>query len=894
MICRSCQVEACEECLHNGADVCKTCSPGYELLPDGSCKSKSSWAWIACLVLTGIFTFFVLVYTIQLCIRPNVNNDAVQRGIRDRFRSRNRNAELPETQRRSVRNAAAEPLTDSEHHDSDDPRGAVYPLTTNLCMTPVAGPGLMLYFNFQCFIIIWAILVLLGWTVTASFMTWDLFSLGIKEAETTRDVCANVNWGHETQKKYMLAKVAFMGGVYVFTFFMLIIHATLQHRRYQDVDDSTTMKDFCAFATGLPEFHGAELAEDRIKQVIEAETGQKVVGVSMCWNFGEESDKVRKTLEYEMCQQDAEILSKARRAIRSANGETLEETEFTMEPASTEPAPEELSQAQRFFRKIDDVLISVFWGWEQAHDPNVDEETLVKSISSHSKAFIVFHEEAGRDRAVDAVKRMANGLQFEGGSYCRLYKQENEPEAVRWDSFGYSHTQFYTRLAIGLFVVFLGLLAWAVIVYVPYAYYFTSYPYAQGAEPGYGVQIAFTLLITVGNELLYYVTGAVCEWVGFRYTDGVNTAYLLIYSGSCFLCVILDLIISCYMVYMQLKKTDAFTSSGKLMIDLSSWIEIFESYPMQKALGWELFLFAFPACFLLPFILEPLMTIWLPYWLGWGLVRSRKDLGATMSEKCLGFTQDIELARYADLILNMMLCVIILVFPSGYILLIFSALLVSHLYIYWLDHWKTLRAVRNCYFSSQTMDVSASAFCSVPMGLLLCAIIFKFHCMPGAVPLGVDVLTAYCVLAFVAHVTVHVFIVLKVVPKLGKRGHIRSTLQYPESAKMHACNWFTSNPVHCLRSQYLYKHSPACCFFVEGKENLIHANPDIGVYYQEKDDDWFPSSTEDETKANKLMDNLDEDNDLAPIVDFAAAAGAPTFSGDAQVYDAPGDDDIAP
>jgi len=81
---------------------------------------------------------------------------------------------------------------------------------------------------------------------------------------------------------------------------------------------------------------------------------------------------------------------------------------------------------------------------------------------------------------------------------------------------------------------------------------------------------------------------------------------------------------------------------------------------------------------------------------------------------------------------------------------------------------------------------------------------------------------------------------------------------------------------------------------VEGKENLIRANPDIGVYYQEMDDDWFPPSKEDANNANKLMDAVDENNDLAPIVNVAPAAGVPNFSGDAQVYDAPGDEDIAP
>merc|ERR1712146_423997 len=99
---------------------------------------------------------------------------------------------------------------------------------------------------------------------------------------------------------------------------------------------------------------------------------------------------------------------------------------------------------------------------------------------------------------------------------------------------------------------------------------------------------------------------------------------------------------------------------------------------MQKALGWELFIFAFPACYLIPFLLEPLLAIWLPYWVGKLIVSSRPDLDAVMTEKCLGFTQTIELARYADLILNVMLAIIIFFFPDGYIMITFTALLFSH------------------------------------------------------------------------------------------------------------------------------------------------------------------------------------------------------------------------
>merc|ERR1719440_465363 len=144
----------------------------------------------------------------------------------------------------------------------------------------------------------------------------------------------------------------------------------------------------------------------------------------------------------------------------------------------------------------------------------------------------------------------------------------------------------------------LGLGVWAGAIYVPYAYYFLSYPYSQGDEPAVEIQVAFTIAVTIGNEALYALTGFVCWWIGFRYKDGENTAYLLIYTSSCFLCAVLDLIISCFMVYTQLKKSSAFNANGVMIVDLSTWKDVFESYPMQKALGWELFLFAFPACML--------------------------------------------------------------------------------------------------------------------------------------------------------------------------------------------------------------------------------------------------------------------------------------------------------
>merc|ERR1719424_2017340 len=140
------------------------------------------------------------------------------------------------------------------------------------------------------------------------------------------------------------------------------------------------MKDYCAYISGIPIFHGSEMAEERVKQVIEAATGEKVVGVSVAWNFRDCSDKVRKTIEADLVEQTDPLSSVALTAVEAPE------------------AP--LVGAAKAFRKIDDFMVGLFFGWDEEGDPDIDKEELIKSISSYNKAFIVFNEESARDAAV--------------------------------------------------------------------------------------------------------------------------------------------------------------------------------------------------------------------------------------------------------------------------------------------------------------------------------------------------------------------------------------------------------------------------------------------------------------------------------------------------------------
>ena len=59
------------------------------------------------------------------------------------------------------------------------------------------------------------------------------------------------------------------------------------------------------------------------------------------------------------------------------------------------------------------------------------------------------------------------------------------------------------------------------------------------------------------------------------------------------------------------------------------------------------------------------------------------------------------------------------------------------------------------------------------------------------------------------------------------------TNTYQDCSKRIACSWFSANPVYCLRSQYIYQHSPPCLFCIPGKEHLIEVNEDIGLYFND-------------------------------------------------------------
>jgi hypothetical protein len=277
------------------------------------------------------------------------------------------------------------------------------------------------------------------------------------------------------------------------------------------------------------------------------------------------------------------------------------------------------------------------------------------------------------------------------------------------------------------------------------------------------------------------------------------------------------------------------TADGRLLGELKSYQEIFESYPMQRALGRRIFAYCFPSTFFLPFVFEPIFAIYVPYHLMKMMLGRHRGVRGREAEKTLQFFTPMDLARYGDLTLNIVLTSLIFFFPAGEMLKLFLALIISHFFIYCYDKYRVLRAVPGFCFAGNSAEHCAQAILALPCGFVLAALVFKGNCLEMApYCLHEKNLAVACLSAFVLHVTVHWLLLKFMVPKFLRPEKDPAEKAYSETARDTPCTWFSANPVHCLRSKYIYEHDPPCCYFVRGQEHLMRQNKQTASYFEDR------------------------------------------------------------
>jgi len=172
-LCRRCFVAGCKRCVP-GEDRCSECMFGYDLV-DGACQGSGRLWWFGFFIALGVCVVMVLIWYVFLLCRPVINQDVLDDALAHRKQCCLR-----------------------DHSDDHHPW---HPLTSNLSKMPedgnppIGGPGCLLLFRFQLWVIAWIVLTVAGWLLFGYFLGGDLFRLGTSNVGDDLEMCRAVHWG---------------------------------------------------------------------------------------------------------------------------------------------------------------------------------------------------------------------------------------------------------------------------------------------------------------------------------------------------------------------------------------------------------------------------------------------------------------------------------------------------------------------------------------------------------------------------------------------------------------------------------------------------------------------------------------------------------------------------
>merc|ERR1719297_473181 len=105
------------------------------------------------------------------------------------------------------------------------------------------------------------------------------------------------------------------------------------------------MSDFTAVVRNLPQITGENHAEEQLKEAISAQTQERVVGVSICWDYHHHLAEVTQALE-----QDMGSIESTRAAARQRGSRGSQVMNLVVNSATE--APEEAGCIRRMFNSI--------------------------------------------------------------------------------------------------------------------------------------------------------------------------------------------------------------------------------------------------------------------------------------------------------------------------------------------------------------------------------------------------------------------------------------------------------------------------------------------------------------------------------------------------------------
>lgn len=822
MRCEGCKAVACAKCRTSWK--CAECQEGFVLSRFGTCVSPYRGAWWIVYLTLLLIIGPIVYYIVMLPLRPTVNGQSLEKGLEFREECK-----------------LLEPHT-----------GLPYKIWRNLGGHYVSGIGVMLHFRWQQMVIAWSILVFLVLLGLSFF--FKTRPSAIKHDPGSPKAFAScehevVQQEHEfvvMEKVYFFATLA----IYIISTVGSLMFAIHQRRTaHRTTEEVISMGDYAVLATGFPVMPGTSNCEEEIKTFFQKQFPDlQVVGASVCWNI-----------------RDGET----REWVEDLTNEDLFELDVSFDAISGDESrrsPSKSHLLENSYRRLE-VFDTIFGiGPGLLSDDKKPEKTpeqieaKLGALETTGSAFIIFGTERQAQQVLDRARQ--SPLSFDDDHPLTLQQDDYEPETIIWSGFGTSMLILIRNLILGNLAIFVGVLILDIFFYAPYVVYIFMYADVKGMVGGGMIQgTLLGLLITVCNQIIYLVIGVIAEKCGFKFLSYQRQFYVVQYTVAVFFNTCIDL----WTVMLLAQGFSVQDITAKLQDPANAMGDggilspkaIAEQPAVQRSVYIQLLTYLYPGCLLIPFLLEPLVAGFLTYLLPQWLVRSRPEVNVAEAERRLA-APDFDLSRYGDILVNVMLCVLTLSFTYRDLYQVFAWLAISLVIIYCWDHYRFLRCSRHSVFSSPLMEFTSHWLVAVPCAIL--AAVLVFHAWAASddgflepvadlwrhslreiifdklcrsyLRLARQTILWYMFAAFVGHLVVHFAILFWIVPAHSStHADHDDMVPYAETAGGSPSTWFNVNPVHTLRSKYIFKHNPPCVPYAVGKAYLQKKNNDIGQYY---------------------------------------------------------------
>merc|ERR1719498_573320 len=470
---------------------------------------------------------------------------------------------------------------------------------------------------------------------------------------------------------------------------------------------------------------------------------------------------------------------------------------------------------------------------EDGEKKQTTEEMLLE-IKTSQFAFVVFNSESDLARA---LKKFPPGTKidkkFKGEHEIELQHYICKPVTVLWTGVSLAKEERWVRIMIG-YASMLGMIVlWAILFYGPVILYARAYWNVPGQREGSLVSAMLVgFLVTLGNNLVYAAAAYIAEMSRFCNFDSMEEFNTVLYTIAIFINSVIDLYI--YVVAVsQGYLEDAMHGVGS---------EAMASNPnMQEMMYNTLFAYLCPGCLVGPFVAEILIYVF-PLYLGSFMVRSTpKDEMGRLDAESMVVPPYFDMTRYGDLINNILLCIICFFLTNVNLWYVFLWLLIGNVYIYYWDKYRILRFTQRTDYSTDSMEQTAQYLTILPCAMLAGAFAFKAYGGQAMVAqwerdefLAFNWVWITVIGAMLGHGILHFLFLKYVFPKFMPK--IEEQQDKNESWKAmsekYACSWFSSNPVHCLRSRHILEHEPPFVYHVYGKEYLQVKNEKIHQFYE--------------------------------------------------------------